>query len=91
MTELVSTTLSRDCPAVEIPAGRAVTLPAGTHVDITQTLGGNYTVRTLHGLFRIAATDIDVLVLEDCLVHKRDIAATQETQRERYLAQFQLD
>jgi probable FeS assembly SUF system protein SufT len=64
MTDLVSTTLSRDCPAVEIPAGRAVTLPAGTHVDITQTLGGNYTVRTLHGLFRIAATDVDALGVE---------------------------
>jgi probable FeS assembly SUF system protein SufT len=49
---------------VEIPAGRAVTLPAGTHVDITQTLGGHYTIRTLHGLFRIAATDVDALGME---------------------------
>jgi carbamoyltransferase len=38
-----------------------------------------------------AATDIDVLVLEDCLVYKSDIASTEEVQRERYLAQFQLD
>jgi probable FeS assembly SUF system protein SufT len=64
MTDLVSTTLTRDCPAVEIPAGRAVTLPAGTHADITQTLGGHYTVRTLNGLFRIAATDVDALGVE---------------------------
>ena len=47
--------LSRDCPATVIPAGDAVTLPAGSDVFITQTLGGNVTVRTDRGLFRIAA------------------------------------
>jgi probable FeS assembly SUF system protein SufT len=53
--------LTRDCPAVQIPLGAAVTLPAGTVVDIAQTLGGNYTVRTMDGLFRIAASDADAL------------------------------
>ncbi len=48
-------TLVRDCPATAIPAGSAVTLPAGTEVFVTQTLGGNITVRTDHGLLRIAA------------------------------------
>jgi probable FeS assembly SUF system protein SufT len=47
--------LKRDCPATLIPAGDAVTLPAGTEVAITQTLGGNVTVRADRGLFRIAA------------------------------------
>ena len=37
-----SVQLKRDCPAVQIPAGLTVTLPAGTSVDITQTLGGSY-------------------------------------------------
>ena len=46
--------LSRDTPATAIPAGEAVTLPAGTEVLVTQTFGGNVTVRTSHGLFRIA-------------------------------------
>lgn len=46
--------LIRDCPATAIPAGDAVTLPAGTEVFITQTLGGNVTVRAEGGLFRIA-------------------------------------
>ncbi len=46
--------LSRDCPATAIPAGDALTLPAGTEVFIAQTLGGNVTVRTDRGLFRIA-------------------------------------
>jgi probable FeS assembly SUF system protein SufT len=53
--------LKRDCDAVQIPLGTAVTLPAGAAVDITQTLGGNYTVRTAEGLFRIAAKDTDAL------------------------------
>lgn len=35
------------------------------------------------------ATEIDVLVLEDCIVHKNE--RMRETKREEYLAQFQLD
>jgi probable FeS assembly SUF system protein SufT len=50
-------TLSRDCPATAIPAGDKLTLKAGTKVFITQTLGGNVTVRTDQGLFRIAQED----------------------------------
>lgn len=46
--------LSQDCPATAIPAGDSITLKKGTSVFITQTLGGNVTVRTDHGLFRIA-------------------------------------
>ncbi|HEY3861096.1 MAG TPA: putative Fe-S cluster assembly protein SufT [Verrucomicrobiae bacterium] len=53
--------LKRDCEAVQIPLGASVTLPAGMEVDITQTLGGNYTVRTPDGLFRIAAKDADAI------------------------------
>jgi probable FeS assembly SUF system protein SufT len=47
--------LVQDCPATLIPAGDGVTLPAGAEVHIVQTLGGNVTVRTDGGLFRIAA------------------------------------
>jgi probable FeS assembly SUF system protein SufT len=56
--------LKRDCEAVQIPLGNVVTLPAGTPVDITQTLGGNYTVQTAAGLFRIAAKDAGALGVE---------------------------
>jgi probable FeS assembly SUF system protein SufT len=59
-----SITLSRDCEAIQIPVGTAVTLKAGTPVDITQTLGGTYTVHCMGGLFRIAGKDIDALGLE---------------------------
>jgi probable FeS assembly SUF system protein SufT len=47
-------TLIEDVAATAIPAGDVVTLPRGTGVFITQTLGGNVTVRTDRGLFRIA-------------------------------------
>lgn len=53
--------LVRDCPATAIPAGTAVTLTAGTEVFVTQSLGGNVTVRTDHGLFRIAAENSGAL------------------------------
>jgi probable FeS assembly SUF system protein SufT len=63
MNEINSLALRRDCAAVEIPAGRPVTLTAGTLVDLTQDLGGNYTVRTSKGLFRIGSADADALGL----------------------------
>jgi probable FeS assembly SUF system protein SufT len=62
--QATSVELKRDCAAVQIPAGTGVTLPAGTAVDITQTLGGSYTVHAPGGLFRIAPQDVDALGLE---------------------------
>jgi probable FeS assembly SUF system protein SufT len=64
MQSVSSVVLSRDCDAVQIPAGNTVTLPAGTEVDITQTLGGSYTVHAMGGLFRIAPKDADALGLK---------------------------
>jgi probable FeS assembly SUF system protein SufT len=54
-------TLTRDCPATLIPAGDLATLHAGAEVFIAQTLGGNVTVRTDHGLFRIAKENVDAI------------------------------
>lgn len=54
-------TLSRDCTATAIPAGHTHTLRAGTSVLIVQTLGGNVTVRTDDGLFRIAQNEVDAI------------------------------
>jgi hypothetical protein len=53
--------LLRDCNVTAIPAGEKAVLPAGAEVFIVQTLGGNITVRTDHGLFRIAAADADAI------------------------------
>jgi probable FeS assembly SUF system protein SufT len=55
--------LKRDCAVVQIPLGTTVTLPQGTEVDITQTLGGSYTLRTAQGLFRLGSQDADALGL----------------------------
>ncbi len=64
MPNVSSVELARDCEAVQIPAGTVVTLPKGTPVDITQTLGGTYTVHAHGGLYRIATKDADALGLE---------------------------
>jgi probable FeS assembly SUF system protein SufT len=53
--------LTREVPAVQIPSGDALVLPAGMAVFITQRLGGTYTVATSQGLARISAQDADAL------------------------------
>src|SRR5207237_10140959 len=54
--------LARDSQATQIPSGAKVTLPGGTRVTITQSLGGQFTVTTDEGgLFRIAGEDADAL------------------------------
>lgn len=53
--------LDRDCPAVLVPQGDRVTLPAGTMGYITQSLGGSFTVFVEGSLFRIAGEDADAL------------------------------
>ena len=63
MQNVTSTELSRDCDAVQIPHGAALSLPKGTPVDITQTLGGTFTVHAHGGLYRIAGKDADALGL----------------------------
>lgn len=68
--------LSRDVPATAIPAGEGVTLPAGSDVFITQSLGGNVTVRTDRGLFRIAAENAGAL--EGFVPKAEAVAATGE-------------
>jgi probable FeS assembly SUF system protein SufT len=70
MKNATTVELTRDCEAVQIPIGTSVTLPKGTPVDITQTLGGTYTVHTQGGLYRISANNADALGTE--------IAAAQE-------------
>lgn len=54
-------TLISACPATAIPSGEIVTLDAGTEVFITQTLGGNVTVRTDRGLVRIAKENVPAI------------------------------
>ncbi len=51
----------RDCHAVMVPQGEAVTLPAGQAGYITQALGGSFTVFVDGNLFRINGEDADAI------------------------------
>ena len=51
----------RDCAAVLVPQGEAVTLPAGSVGYITQSLGGSFTVFVEGNLFRISGEDADAI------------------------------
>ena len=54
--------LQRDVPAVLIPDGFSVLLKRGEQVDITQILGGKFTVQAAQGqLFRVEGRDADAL------------------------------
>src|SRR5262245_8967439 len=64
MHNVTSVELKRDCEAVQIPIGTTIILPVGTSVDITQTLGGTFTVHVQGELFLIAAKDADALGIE---------------------------
>jgi len=54
-------TLSREVAATLIPQGTPMTLPEGEAVTITHRLGGNFTVMTANGMFRIKGVDGDAL------------------------------
>lgn len=58
---LMETKLLRDCSATIIPEGTAITLEEETPVFVTQTLGGNVTVRVGQKLFRISNVDADAV------------------------------
>jgi probable FeS assembly SUF system protein SufT len=53
--------LLRNITATLIPAGDAITLTQGQQVEVMQTLGGNVTVRTDQGLFRIPSGDTSAI------------------------------
>jgi probable FeS assembly SUF system protein SufT len=56
------TTTTRDVMASEIPAGTKFTIPAGARLQITQSLGGSYTVMVPMGyLARIDGRDADAI------------------------------
>ena len=77
MQTVTSVRLARDCQAIQIPAGLEALLPAGTMVDITQTLGGSYTVQAPGGLFRIAPENADALGIKSAAAEEK--AATTAT------------
>ena len=57
-------TVTRDCPAVAVPFGTLVTIQKGCLAQITQKLGGSYTVYVDGNLYRVEGQDADALGLE---------------------------
>jgi probable FeS assembly SUF system protein SufT len=57
-------TLTRDVEASVVPIGTKVTLQKGETAQITQSLGGSYTVIVNGNMFRIESRDADALGLE---------------------------
>jgi probable FeS assembly SUF system protein SufT len=66
------TETTREVVATQIPSGIETTLPAGTPVQLTQSLGGTFTVHAIGGmgLFRIKGSDADALGLDQPEAHK---------------------
>jgi probable FeS assembly SUF system protein SufT len=64
MTNHEAVILNRDVDAALVPAGTGVVLKQGEKAQITQSLGGNYTVVVRGNMFRIEEKDADALGLE---------------------------
>ena len=54
-------TIERDCEAILIPSGDPIKLIKGTHVRITQALGGDYTLFVNGNLVKISGSDADAI------------------------------
>ncbi len=55
-------TLVRDCEGTRVPIGIRIKLPKGTKVEVTQSLGGNFTVITEDGyMVQISSEEADAL------------------------------
>lgn len=57
-------TLTRECTAIMIPSGEEISLPSGSKVWLTQSVGSGYSVMTDHGYtVRVNGLDGDALGL----------------------------
>lgn len=58
-------TISRNCDATMIPGGEEIILIEGTHVRVTQSLGGNFTILVNGNLVKVNGKDADALGLKE--------------------------
>lgn len=80
-------TLSRDCPAIQIPYGNSLTAREGTVVFMVHKLGDAFTVRTSQGyLMRIDCKDGDALGQAE----EAEAQATAPTERTTPLQEAEL-
>jgi probable FeS assembly SUF system protein SufT len=71
--------LKRDCAAVLVPSGEKVSLPAGSTIWLTQSLGGGYTAMTELGhMVHIDGQDHDALGLAGVSPLRPDHTAADE-------------
>ena len=54
-------TIERDCEAILIPSGDSIKLIKGTHVRITQALGGDYTLFVNGNLVKLDGDNADAI------------------------------
>ena len=85
--------LLRDVNATLIPHGEEFLLSKGEKITITHKLGGNFTVMTLNGMYRIAAKDSDALGKDNANVKLNSSSentepATEENVRENLKTVF---
>ena len=66
-------TVERDCEAILIPSGDPIKLLKGTHVRITQALGGDYTLFVNGNLVKIIGTDADAIGMKQETTKKPDV------------------
>lgn len=69
--------LSRAVEATLIPQGTPMELAEGENVVITHRLGGNFTIMTENGMFRIKGSDADALGEEIVIKEKNEDASHQ--------------
>ena len=62
MNQLI--TVNRDCDGTLIPSGEKITLTKGTHIRITQALGGDFTLFVNGNLVKISGKDSDAIGFE---------------------------
>ena len=66
-------TVERDCEAILIPSGDPIKLIKGTHVRITQALGGDYTLFVNGNLLKITGKDADAIGMKQEKTEKPDL------------------
>jgi probable FeS assembly SUF system protein SufT len=80
--------LQHDCEAIQIPAGLKTTIPAGTTVIITQSLGGSYTVACDYGLFRISEENAAALGIEPQSAKEKSETSVEDVDEEEVWEQL---
>ena len=75
--------VSRDCDAILIPGGEKVVLVEGTHIRITQALGGDYTVYVNGNLLKVSGKDSDAIGIKNDLAKENVLEKNIEVNEDR--------